>query len=44
MYHKTSSIEETADKKVKREDSSRKEEIRDFLSTELPKNGNDARR
>jgi hypothetical protein len=43
MY-KTSKEEETAGKKVKREDSHRKEEVRDFLSIDLPKNGNDARR
>lgn len=44
MYHKTPSVEEKADKKVAREDSSRKEEVRDFLSIELTKDGNDARR
>jgi hypothetical protein len=44
MYHNTPSVEERADKKEERKDSSRREEVRDFLSTELPKTGNDARR
>jgi hypothetical protein len=43
MCHKTSSGGEREGKKVKREDKSRKE-VTDFLSTQLPKNGNGARR